>query len=327
MEWSERIGRRLKLRDLHILLTVAQCRSIAKAADQLAVSQPVVSKSIADLERMLKVRLIDRDRHGAEPTIYGEALLKRGTIAFDELRQGVEDVEFLVDPTVGRLRIGTSAGMDAGLIPAIVDRLSRRYPGMTFDVALLSNLLLLQELRARNVDLVIGRWPRSIAEPDVNLEILYDDPIFVVAHKSSAWARRRRVELAEIVNENWLFPAPGQLVLMLAAEAFRAKGLEMPRAVVATGSLPMHFAMLATGRFLGIYSKSVILLGAQQLSLKILPIDLSGQSTTIGIMTSKNRTLNPLTKLFVDCARDVTKSFASISLTTRYKRGSRRTES
>src|SRR5262249_38736010 len=101
MEWSERIGRRLKLRDLHILLTVAQCRSVAKAADQLAVSQPVVSKSIADLERMLKVRLVDRDRHGAEPTIYGEALLKRGTIAFDELRQGVEDVGFLVDPTVG----------------------------------------------------------------------------------------------------------------------------------------------------------------------------------------------------------------------------------
>jgi DNA-binding transcriptional LysR family regulator len=321
------VALRLKLRDLHILLTVVQCRSIAKAADQLAVSQPVVSKSIADLERMLKVRLVDRDRHGADPTIYGEALLKRGTIAFDELRQGVEDVGFLVDPTVGRLRIGTSAGMDAGLIPAVVDRLSRRYPGMTFDVALLSNILLLQELRARNVDLVIGRWPRSIAEPDVNLEILYDDPVFVVAHKTSAWARRRRVELAEIINENWLLPAPGQLVLMLLEEAFRAKGLEMPRAVVTTGSLPMHFAMLATGRFLGIYSRSVVLLGARQLSLKILPIDLSGRSTTIGIMTSKNRTLNPLAKLFIDCAREVTKSFASTSLTTRYKRGSRRTES
>jgi DNA-binding transcriptional LysR family regulator len=226
MEWSERIGRRLKLRDLHILLTVAQCKSIAQAADQLAVSQPVVSKAIADLERMLEVRLIDRDRHGAEPTIYGEALLKRGIVAFEELRQGVKDIEFLVDPTAGRLRIGTSAGMDAGLIPAIVDRLSRRYPGMTFDVALLVNTSLLQELRARNVDLVAGRWPSSFAEPDANLEILYDEPIFVVAHKTSVWARRRRIELAEIVNENWLLPAPGHLVSMLAAEAFRAKGLE-----------------------------------------------------------------------------------------------------
>src|SRR5215470_15827993 len=105
MEWSERIGRRLKLRDLHILLAAAQCKSIAKAADQLAVSQPVVSKAIADLERMLDARLVDRDRHGAEPTIYGEALLQRGIAAFDELRQGVKDVELLVDPTAGRLRI------------------------------------------------------------------------------------------------------------------------------------------------------------------------------------------------------------------------------
>jgi hypothetical protein len=65
-------------------------------------------------------------------------------------------------------------------------------------------------------------------------------------------------------------------------------------------------------------------LGAQQLSLKILPIDLSGRSTTIGIMTLKNRTLNPLAKLFIDCARDVTKSFAATSLMTGYKRTSRR---
>jgi DNA-binding transcriptional LysR family regulator len=117
MEWSERIGRRLKLRDLHILLAVAQCKSIAKAADQLAISQP---EAIADLERTLGVRLLDRDRHGAEPTIYGEALLKRGSVAFDELRQGVKDIEFLVQPTAGLLRIGTSGGMDAGLIPLLL---------------------------------------------------------------------------------------------------------------------------------------------------------------------------------------------------------------
>src|SRR5437870_10294791 len=145
MEWSERIGRRLKLRDLHILLAVAQCRSVAKAASQLAVSQPVVSKAIADLERTLGVRLIDRDRHGADPTVYGDALLRRGIVAFDELRQGVKDIEFLVDPTAGLLRIGASVGMDAGLIPAVVDRLSRQYPAMTFDVVLSLNTLLLQE--------------------------------------------------------------------------------------------------------------------------------------------------------------------------------------
>jgi DNA-binding transcriptional LysR family regulator len=198
---------------------------------------------------------------------------------------------------------------------------------MTFDVALLVNTSLLQELRARNVDLVAGRWPSSFAEPDVNLEILYDEPIFVVAHKTSVWARRRRIELAEIVNENWLLPAPGHLVSMLAAEAFRAKGLEMPHVVVTSGSLPMHFAMLATGRFLGVYSRSVVLFGAQRLSLKILPVNLSARSTPIGILTLKNRTLNPLTKLFIDCARDVTKSLASTPQIKMRKHGSRRTDS
>jgi DNA-binding transcriptional LysR family regulator len=179
---------------------------------------------------------------------------------------------------------------------------------MSFDVVLSRNVFLSQELRARNIDLAVGRWPRSFGEPDVNLEILYDEPICVVADKTSIWARRRRIELAEIVNENWMLPRPDYIVMMLAAEAFRASGLKMPRAVVTSNSLSMHFAMLATGRFLGVYSRSAVLFAAQR-SLKILPVNLITRSTPIGIMTLKDRTLNPLTKLFIDCARDVTKSF------------------
>src|SRR6059058_1698459 len=89
IECSERIGRRMRLRDLHILLAVVQCKSMAKAAEHLAVSKPVVSKTIADLEHVLGVRVLERDRHGAEPTSYGAALLKRGITVFDELREGV----------------------------------------------------------------------------------------------------------------------------------------------------------------------------------------------------------------------------------------------
>ena len=108
MDWSDRIGRRIRLRDLHILLAVVQCKSMAKAAKQLAISRPVVSKVIADLEDVLGVCLLDRDRHGAEPTAYGAALLKRGSAAFDELREGVKDIELLADPTAGEVRIGST---------------------------------------------------------------------------------------------------------------------------------------------------------------------------------------------------------------------------
>src|SRR5690348_8972150 len=104
MQWAERIGRRIKLRDLHVLSAVMEWGSMAKAARHLAVSQPVVSAAIADLERTVGVRLLDRGRRGVAPTIYGRALLKHGVVAFDALKQGVQEIEFLADPTGGELR-------------------------------------------------------------------------------------------------------------------------------------------------------------------------------------------------------------------------------
>ena len=105
--WESRIVPRLKLRDLHILSTVVECGSMAKAARQLGMSQPAVSESIAKLEDALRVQLLDRNSKGVEPTIYAHALLKRGHVVFDELNQGVRDIEFLADPSVGEVRIGS----------------------------------------------------------------------------------------------------------------------------------------------------------------------------------------------------------------------------
>src|SRR5262245_36649195 len=109
MQWGDRIGRRIKLRDLHVLHAVVQSGSMTKAAGALAISVPVVSKAIAELERTIGVPLLDRSPQGVEPTAYGRALLRRGLAAFDELRQGVKDIEFLSDPTIGEVRIASTA--------------------------------------------------------------------------------------------------------------------------------------------------------------------------------------------------------------------------
>src|SRR5713226_4903034 len=115
-QWSDRVGRRLKLRDLHILLTVANSGSMGKAASDLAVSQPAISRAIADLEYSLGVRLLDRGPQGIEPTMYGRALLKWGTAVFDDLRQGVNEIECLADPTAGELTIGCTEPLAAGFV-------------------------------------------------------------------------------------------------------------------------------------------------------------------------------------------------------------------
>jgi DNA-binding transcriptional LysR family regulator len=106
VDWESQIGRRLRLRDLHIFFAVVQSGSMAKAAAHLRVTQPSVSKAIGDLEAALGVRLFDRSPRGVYPTNYGEALLKCGSAVFDELRQGIRNIEFLADPAAGELRIG-----------------------------------------------------------------------------------------------------------------------------------------------------------------------------------------------------------------------------
>src|SRR5712675_362495 len=128
MEWESRIGRRVRLRDLHILSCVVQAGSMAKAASRLRMSQPSVSESIANLEAALRVRLLDRSPRGVEPTIYAQALLKRGYVVFDELQQGLRDLEFLANPTVGEVRVGCPENLSAGFVPEIIERLSVKHP-------------------------------------------------------------------------------------------------------------------------------------------------------------------------------------------------------
>ena len=86
MDETERIERRLKLHDLRVLMSVVEQGSMAKAAESLATSQPAVSRTIADLEHSLSVRLLDRGPRGIVPTPYGRALIKRSVTVFDELR-------------------------------------------------------------------------------------------------------------------------------------------------------------------------------------------------------------------------------------------------
>lgn len=166
-QWESRIGRRLKLRDLHILSSVVQWGSMAQAAKHLAMTQPAVSEAIANLEDALRVRLLDRSSRGVAPTLYAQALLKRGDVVFDELRQGIRDIEFLADPTAGEVRLSSAETMACGLLPAAIDSLSRRHPHIVVRVVQSSTETLeYRELRERKIDLVLAVVSRSLVDED-----------------------------------------------------------------------------------------------------------------------------------------------------------------
>jgi DNA-binding transcriptional LysR family regulator len=226
--------RRLKLRQLEILLAVADTGSMAKAATRLAISQPAISRAIADAENTLGVALFDRSTQGVEPTRYGHALVKRGIAAFDEIDKGVKELEFLADPNAGDVRIGSGAGLSDGIVLAAINRLSRQYPRVVFHVAIHNGIALYDQLRERNVELGFVRVSGLGREEDedIHLEMLFEEPLIVVAGAENPWARRRKIRLSE----------HGQRALDLAAARqlfqfahYRGFSCERPQASAPSG--------------------------------------------------------------------------------------------
>ena len=206
IDWDSQIGRRLRLRDLHVFHAVAQNRSMAKAAVQLGVSQPAISEVIADLEHALGVRLLDRFPQGVEPTMY--------------------------------------------------------------------------------------------------IEFLFDDQLVIAVGAKSKWAaRRRKIDLAELIDEPWIMQAPHSWNYRILSEACGARGLAMPRASLVTLSMSVITHFLAGGRFITSMPRSV----AHFKSLKILPLDLPSRPWPVNVVTLRNRTLSPVVDRFIESARDFTR--------------------
>lgn len=310
MQLSDRIGSRIKLQDLHVLMTVVRAGSMGKAALILNTTQPNVSRSIGDLEHALGVRLLDRHQRGVEPTECGRALLDCGVAVFDDLRQGVKKIEFLADPTAGEVRIGSTAFLAASFVSALVDRLSRRYPRIVFHLVTGYIDTLHQQLSERNVDLLIIRSFGAVTDERLDFEFLFDDSYVVVAGANNQWVRRRKIEIGELASELWVLPPPESVIGSIVSEAFRAGGLDSPRATVITDSPHMRISLLATGRFVTIFPASAIRFLSAASQLKILPVELPRATRPNGIVTVKNRALSPVAQLVVECAREIAKPLA-----------------
>lgn len=311
LDWESRIGRRVRLRDLHALSTVVQSGSMAKAAKELGVTQSAVSQMIADLESALRVRLLDRSPRGVVATIYGNVLLKRSRAALDELRYGIQEIEFLTDHGIGQVRVGCPESISSAVLPAIAKLFFQRCPKAILDVDDV-NFGMLEPLLERRIDLVIARGGRGFAEhrvsDDLDVKTLFEDELVVAAGSESRWFNRRKIDLADLVSERWILTAPGIWNYMLVSEAFRARGLEVPNISMRTLSVHLRANLVATGDFITTLPRSVLHLYAARFGLKALPIDFPARPWPVSIVTLKNRTLSPVAERFIECAYEIAKT-------------------
>ena len=307
--WESRIGRRVTLRDLHILSFVVRWGSMAKAATHLSTTQSVVSDAIANLETALGARLLDRRARGVEPTIYAKTLLKRINVVFDELREGIREIEALADSTAGEVRIACPEFLAGGLIPDVIDGFSRRYPDIVCHVAEAdATTLEFRQLQERSVDLMVARIPTAFSDDDLNIEVLFDDPHVVVVGAKSPWMKRRNVTLADLAGEPWIMPA-SLIVHDIMKEAFEVQGLRVPEGRIISSFVLMRNHLLATGRFLTVLPASALQYNAKQWALRALPIKLGTKPRPIAIIMLKDRSVSPAAQLFIEHLRVTAKNY------------------
>jgi len=317
-DWDDHIGRRLRLRDLRVFFAVVQSGSLSKAAAQLRVSHPAVSQVIADLEHALGARLFDRSSRGVEPTIYARALLVRGRAAFDELKQGIRDIEFLTDPTAGELTVGYVQSNANTIFPQIVERFSADYPRVVMRADIVPTpSFTFPGLRDRTYDLVLARisklQPDDELVNDLNVETLFNDPWIIVASAraplgSPSQNRSRRAPGRALAQ-----PPADTPSYEIVAEAFKARGLRMPTATLVTYSIDLRARLSARGRFITVVPRSALGDAEEPHTLKELPVNLPVRPWLVAILTLKNRTLSPVVERFIACAREVAKPFAKAS--------------
>ncbi len=164
------------------------------------------------------------------------------------------------------------------------------------------------ELSERNVDFLVRPRYAQFTKEVFDFEFLYDASHAVVAGAQNPWARRRKIGLAELVNEPWLLPAPESEIGSIYAKVFHASGLDYPRATVIALPLDVRMVLISTGRFLTMVLVSPLNFPLKRPDIKVLPVALQLARVPIGIVIVKGRTLSPVGQLYIEHAREVAKT-------------------
>jgi len=297
MKSIDAIVRLVTLRELRLLRAVAR-RQHPQSSTRNRPHTTCGFKSITDLEETLGVQLFDRNNRGVEPTPHGRIFVRRALAVFEEMRQAVEELNFLSDSTSREVRIGGTPAMCGGLLSHAVNAMDGKRPGIRYHVVELETERLAAEVRAHSIDIGLGRKPVIRADDNISFERLFDDPAIYCGGRQASTSGRRAIALDESADQRWVLPMPQGPLSPQLQGAFERLGVQ-PLSIVTTMSMLVRYELLATNRFITVLHGSLLQFGNMPSYLRVLPVELSGGMPS-GLSRVKNRTLSPATELFIE---------------------------
>jgi DNA-binding transcriptional LysR family regulator len=308
---ADAIARRITLRELRLVLAVARSGSILKAATEVGLTQPALSRCVSELEATFGLKLFDRTNRGIVPTPHGEVVLRHAAGVFEELRQAVNELGSLTKGGLGDVRLGGTPTICAGLLPKAVGSLIDRHANLRFRLAELELEKLAGEVSARSLDFGVGREPNAI-DDNLLFEHLFDDRLFVVAGCDHSLANRRSVTLEATSHHPWALPTSEGAMMFQLRREFARRRLEPPNPTVGTMSVLIRYQLMKTNHLLTVMYGSILRFGNLPSFLRVLPIDMTCR-VPIGIIRRKNRTLAASGEAVLQVLRDLSRPMRSIS--------------
>ncbi len=290
----------MELRDLRYFAAIAEHRSIRRAAEELNLSQPGLSKSLRRLEQEMRTKLVSRTPRGVELTAVGSVLathVRRLQLGFEDV---VREAAELSDGRTGHLRVGAGPAC-ADLLPMGYAALQKEAPGVTFSATASDNDVMVPALLKGKLDLIVNyfsAWPL----PGCDIDPLPGDyDIVVYAAASHPLAKKKTCTLADLADQSWVLAPinlqPGHWLV----QAFEKHNLPPPRVAFETRSVPLRLQAVAETRHLGFLARRVVQQAASQFRLKELSIQ--GVATwrrPIGVISRKGAYLSPVARRFID---------------------------
>lgn len=282
----------LKTRHLVLLVELGRHASILHAAEAAGLTQPGASKLIGELEHALGVTLFERLPRGVVPTWHGKVLIRRAGAALAEMDAAHQEIMQGLAGVDGRVAVGSVASPAVALLPQAVKLLKERSPRVQVALSVDTSNTMVEQLRAGELDIVIGHVLDPGAAAELDFEPLGDEPHSLVVGAGHPWLGRADLGLADLAGAAWIVPPPCRLREQLMA-LFMARGLAPPSDIIETTSLALLPRLLTDSERVVALPPELVRPGLDAGTLALLPFELDLRADVYGIVTRKRHHLSP----------------------------------
>ena len=312
------IHHHLKIKHLKVLVELADQSSVAQVAKTLHVTQPAVSKMLAEMEAGLELELFERVGRGIKPTAFGELMIRYAREILLNLVKANEEISSLTSGTKGHIRIGILAGLATQIILTAVKNMKANWPNITIAIREGKHAQNIHDLAMGNLDLLIGRVYLNPECEDFEVEIMYEEPLVLVVAKQHPLVHKHPLEWSDLENLPWIMPGEDSPTHQRLLQLLAQHNIKKPKNIFECVARNITIPLLSMPPHIGMLPLSDARQYAQQGMFEILPLSLGELPAPMGMIWNKTSHISEAQTLFQDQIRRALAGFVSELTVGRY---------